>query len=275
MLRNRDVFRNWPLAPGPQQHHPRYQWRVATNLYASPHDLGDPVPAEVSSAVSRTVTVLAATGETVRFLHSAAEAALALGLREEDWLDYRRAVLREHGPWVDVETVAVRCCGYPALPPADGDDRIAAWRRPIRSAEATLRDRVPRVALPVIERWLATQCGCGPEYVGIRYPPAFTSTIADVFAAHYLALADPPPIDRAIAAAGAAAGGPHPHQVYGVWLRYGFTEMPSAERLARGFDTTDHLALERAGGCLTDGFLDRFTPANAAIVEDSKSKKEP
>ena len=236
VLRHPRVFRDWPLAPGPEQHDPRYQWRVGCNLYASPHNLADAGAVEVGSAPSRVITAIAAAGETLRFLGDDSVAAQALGLAPPEWSAYRADVLRRFGPWVDVEGVAVHRCGYPPFtaggPP---DTAIAAWRRPIREAEDALRRVLPDCATEAAHRWLTAHCGgCGPAYVGIRYPLAFTSLIADVFAEHYLAHAEAPPVDAARAAAGAAEGGPHPHQVYSVWLRYGFVDIPEAERLTRG-----------------------------------------
>lgn len=38
VLRHPDAFRDWPVDAGAAQHDPQFQWRIAQNLYTSPHD---------------------------------------------------------------------------------------------------------------------------------------------------------------------------------------------------------------------------------------------
>jgi hypothetical protein len=227
--------------PGPAQHDPQFQWRVAQNLYTSPQD-------EPGTPLSQLLLIAAAVGETLRFLGPPADAVAALGVTPDEWMAYRADVIATHGPWVDAEVVAVRCCGYMAQP---GD--LATWRAPIRATEAAVRTLLPDMAHPVLRRWLAVECGCGPEYVGLRYPPAFTCLLADVFTDQVRRNTAATPLVATVA----AGDGPHPHQVYSVWLRFGFATIPDAERLTRTWDTTDHFALERAGGRLTAEVLAR------------------
>ena len=246
---------------GPAQHDPQFQWRVACNLYANPHAGASVASVEVAGAASRVLMATAAAAETFRLLGSTAEAVQALGIPADEWVAYRTRVVETSGRWVDIDGVAVRHCGYRRGPLASAADSLAAWRRPLRQAEEVVRRLCPPIAQRACEAWLARECGCGPEYVGVRWPPAFVALVADVVMEHLLPEDDgaaPPPEQDA---------GLQPFQVYSVWARYGFETIPSPEQLLSHWDTTDHLALEQIGaGRLTRDVLARVE-SNRLSVE--------
>lgn len=66
----------------------------------------------------------------------------------------------------------------------------------------------------VVEHWLDTICGCGSQYVGIRYPPPFVALIADVAVEHVLPLAqtEPEGVDDTVVANALQHAPMHPVQ---------------------------------------------------------------
>ena len=279
VLSNVAAFVDWPVARCPEQHDARYQWRPPCNLYANPHAGCSPLDIEYGCTRSRRLLLagsaieamaapplLASIGETARFLASSTFCATdTIGVTSEDWDAYRAATLRTYGEVVDVELVAVQHCGYPARRDCPNVS-TAEWRGPIRDAEecmADMLDRAGKAAGDVVLRWLSEVCGMGRLHAGCKYPPAFTALIADIFAERWLPLTD---IRAPSSRLPESDPEPHPYQLYSVWLRYGFLDVPDAAQLTAGWDATDHLALEEAGGRCTSELLDRWRREHHAGV---------
>jgi hypothetical protein len=279
VLSNAAAFADWPVARCPEQHDARYQWRPPCNLYANPHAGCSILDIEYGCTRSRKLLLtgaaidpmtapppLAAIGETTRFLEGSAFcAADTMGVTSEEWDAYRVATLTTYGEVVDVELVAVRHLGYPARRDCPNVS-TPEWRGPIRDAEDCMEDMLDRAGKAVgdvVFRWLSEVCGMGRMHAGCKYPPAFTALIADIFAERWLPLTD---VTAPSSRLPEGDPGLHPLQSYSVWLRYGFPDVPDARQLIAGWDTTDHLALEEAGGRCTLALLDRWRREHHADI---------
>ena len=264
-----NVFSGWPVEACDAQHESTFQWRPTCNLYCNPHAGCDPLDVEFGDDQSRMLLLTrsvhphadlhsyAAVGETFRMLEDAP--LNAIGATVEEWSAYRQEIQEKYGNSVDLEQVAITHCAYPDRS-ACPNLSTAEWRAPIRDTEAAavrLLQRASPESRAVVQQWLGERCGYGPAFLGLRYPPAFTALLADLFAERWLPLHDrsqEPPVPYA----DNTRCEPHPWQVYSVWLRYGFVRIPDAMELTRGWDTLDHLALERSGGRCTRAFLNRW-----------------
>lgn len=86
-----------------------------------------------------------------------------------------------------MESVARDRCGYPDFFRVRDlfDNSFAEWRRPILLTERALRRLLVQAGLefvpPLLVNWLLRHAGCGPEYIGLRFPPSFGALVADIF----------------------------------------------------------------------------------------------
>lgn len=252
MLAHPAVFDGYALSvAGPEPG--AFRFRPPVNLYGArgPVHLRLPrTPYDPLDHPGRRRLLLAAVGETLRY-------------GDPVHRRYIRAIVGRHGATVDAESVARERCGYPAFACVRDvfEDSHAEWRRPVAAAEQAMARLLAAhdFVLPLLAEWLRDHAGCGPQYVGVRFPPAFGALLADLFGE---AVADaaggPVPAarwDRAAADRAACVGAEADiRQSYDRWIEFGVLQRPDRAVLTRGWDTADLATLEDHAGVFSESF---------------------
>lgn len=224
----------WPVVDAAEQQHPRWWYRPPCNLYGNPH-AGVPWR-EVVTFDSRTL--------------------LTVGVAEAHRRLEREECEDRPPPWVDVETVAARHCGYAFV-----SGPWAAWRAPLAVAERRLLrmlsdgDR-PRFVDGVLDRWLRERCNCdAAAWRGVRWPPSCTAALADAIVSALVDFHGAEVVEGGIVVIPMSSPGPEldPRiEPFSVWTLAGASlRPPDVDRLTRGWTDADRaVLLDRCDGRL-------------------------